>query len=327
MEHRSVDEKKVSGQVELQSDQLNKYFEEQLRYDHLDHIHPSNTAAVIEHQHRLIITAVQRESQNRKVRFLDIGCGWGDFSNKLDPFLTDYIGVEPSIGELRQFERRPNRYLINGVGENLDFIRSNSRNVILLNSVLDHCLDWKRTFANCNRILCPGGILVISMENGQKLIVTIKETLHMDAHHEGHLAFFSYKGLREFLVAQGFALEQGCTFGYLFGFHQLTSKIPLPLNLMRLANHGVNAIMRPFCRQGGQILFFVGRKPSISDWTSAEAQPFQCPRCTTAFDFGTEKCTSCNFIMPYTEGRILDSLAFAHIEKIIEGTTGKKDKG
>lgn len=31
--------------------------------------------------------------------------------------------------------------------------------------------------------------------------------------------------------------------------------------------------------------------------------------------------------MPYTEGRILDSLAFAHIEKIIEGTTGKKDKG
>src|SRR5947207_2469013 len=127
------------------TEQQRQYFEEQLHYDHEADRLGTNTLAVHQIQHGMIRQAVEREAACGPVHFLDIGCGWGDFSNQLDSCLTDYIGVEPSAGELSQFSMKPRRRLIHGVGENLSFLRSSSRNVILLNSVLDHCLNWRKT--------------------------------------------------------------------------------------------------------------------------------------------------------------------------------------
>ncbi|HXE43269.1 MAG TPA: class I SAM-dependent methyltransferase, partial [Candidatus Baltobacteraceae bacterium] len=153
------------------SDVQQEYLRSQLRYDHRDELPPPNTLAVHQIQHQLIFNAVKNYAATNEVHMLDIGCGWGDFSNELDPFIKTYVGIEPSPIELTRFTRRPNRFLVRGVGENMDFLKDHSRNFILLNSVLDHCFDWRETWKNCMRVLAPGGLLVISMENSQKLIV------------------------------------------------------------------------------------------------------------------------------------------------------------
>ncbi len=303
---------------------VREYFQEQLKYDHDDHTPPPNTLAVHQNQHRLIIDAVRRDSESRKIYFLDIGCGWGDFSNKLDPYLTNYIGVEPSVSELRQFRQRPARHVINGVGENLSYLRDNSRNVILLNSVLDHCVDWRRTFNNCLRVLAPGGLMIISMENEEKLPVKLKKLLHLNAQHEGHLAFFTYQGVRELLEQENFAIEKRCTIGFLYGFHHVTKILPIPVGIMRPINRCVDAVAKVLYPHGGHVLFFAGRNQRKSSAPLNFENPFQCPKCHGPWTFGEKNCTACGMQMDYNENGALNALAFTDTEQIIAAKAGSQ---
>src|SRR6185503_11966713 len=110
----------------------------------------------------------------------------------------------------------------------MDFLRDQSRNFVLLNSVLDHCYDWKRTFANCMRVLAPGGLLIVSMENSQKLIVQLRHALGRRHVHEGHLEFFGLDDTKK-LLRPDFDILEDCTLGYLFGMHQVTRWVPIPV--------------------------------------------------------------------------------------------------
>lgn len=294
-----------------------EYLREQLKYSHTDHVHPSNTQAVMEKQHEFIVETVRRESQARKIFMLDVGCGWGDFSNKLGPFVTDYVGVEPSEGELKQFNRHSNRFVVHGIGEDLSFLRTNSRNVILLNSVLDHCVDWRKTFDNCLRVLTPGGLLIISMENSEKLPIMVKKSLGLKANHEGHLAFFPYRGLGDLLDREGFKIERRCTMGYLYGFHQLTMVVPIPLSVMRPVNRAVDVLGNALAPSVGQVLFFAARNNRPSSDSIVCDDPFQCPKCQTVWKFGAPHCSKCGTQMKYLHGEILDALAFTNSEEII----------
>ena len=192
-----------------------EYLRSQLQYDHNDDPPPPNTLAVHQIQHELIYSTVQEFAAKNEVHMLDVGCGWGDFSGKLDPLLKSYVGIEPSPVELGRFMRRPNRFLVRGVGEYMDFLKDNSRNFILLNSVLDHCFDWKRAWNNCLRVLAPGGLVIISMENSQKLIVRLKEKLGRPHVHEGHLEFFGYDDTQNFLQ-RDFTIKEARTIGFLY---------------------------------------------------------------------------------------------------------------
>lgn len=59
---------------------LTDYFAQQLEYDHTDDPHPPITRAVVRNQHRWIREAIVKESERGPVHLLDVGCGWGDFS-------------------------------------------------------------------------------------------------------------------------------------------------------------------------------------------------------------------------------------------------------
>ena len=283
-----------------------EYLRSQLRYDHHDDPPPPNTLAVHQIQHELIFRAVKNYAAAREVHMLDVGCGWGDFSNLLDPFLKTYVGVEPSPVELARFTKRPNRFLVRGVGENLDFLKDQSRNFILLNSVLDHCFDWRTTWANCLRILAPGGLLVISMENSQKLIVRWRQALGLKHVHEGHLEFFSLDGTKKMLAAD-FQITDDRTIGYLFGMHAVTRKIPLPVAPLRFVNHAVNGVFRVLAPGGGHIFFISAIRNGTLPAPDCFAVPFRCPQCKRDLAFGAGSC-ACGLRLPYATEGFLDSV-------------------
>jgi hypothetical protein len=146
-----------------------EYLRLQLRYDLHDRLSPPNALAVHQIQHGLIFNAVRSCAAGHEVHMPDIGCGWDDFPNRVDPFLKPCVSVGPSPTELRRFNQRPSRFLARGVGERPAFLQAHSRNFVLLNSVLDHCFDRRKTRANCLRVLAPDGghvFFVSAVRNG-----------------------------------------------------------------------------------------------------------------------------------------------------------------
>jgi ubiquinone/menaquinone biosynthesis C-methylase UbiE len=282
------------------SNRQREYLRSQLRYDHHDQLPPSNTLAVHQIQHALIFRAVKDYARKHEVHMLDVGCGWGDFSNQLDPFLKTYVGIEPSMVELGRFSKRSNRFLVHGVGEDMDFLKDNSRNFVLLNSVLDHCFDWQTTWQNCLRILAPGGLLVISMENSQKLTVRVRHIFGREHIHEGHLEFFGLNDTKK-MLQEDFQILDSRTIGFLFGMHAVTMKIPLPVAPLRLANRVANGIFRVFAPSGGHIFFISAIRHGALPQPNSFAAPFRCPRCKRDLAFGELSCL-CGGRLSYSTG-------------------------
>lgn len=283
------------------------YLRSQLRYNHQDDLPPPNTLAVHQIQHGLIFRAVQRYATDQEVHMLDVGCGWGDFSNQLDPFLKSYIGIEPSPIELDRFKPRPNRSLINGVGEYMDFLKDGSRNFVLLNSVLDHCYNWRETYANCLRVLAPGGLMIISMENSQKLTTRLKQRLGRTGVHQGHLEFFGVDDIKK-LLAPEFEILEARTIGFLFGMHAVTQKIPLPVAPLRALNRVINGVCRFLAPKGGHIFFIAATRKGVPPTPEGFTHPFCCPQCRADLAFGAKCCASCGLGLPYTSSGALDYL-------------------
>jgi len=249
---------------------------------------------------------------------LDIGCGWGDLSGQLGSLLADYIGVEPSMKELDRFHQSQGRYLIHGIGENLGFLRSGSRNVILLNSVLDHCLDWEKTLDNCLRILQPGGLLIISMENSEKLPTKVRQVLGQRVVHEGHLAFFSVQQMASYVKEKGLLIESVQTMGFLYGMHQLTRTLPLPVPFLKVLNSFADGLGSMAYPNGGHIMFICARKPIEVTDPQVLHNPFQCPKCNTPIVFGNTKCEHCLITLEYSESGILNAMILSDVTTFLK---------
>jgi SAM-dependent methyltransferase len=301
------------------SERERDYLEEQLCYDHKLEALPPNTLVVHRMQHQLIVAAVQSYAAKHQVHMLDIGCGWGDFSQKLDPYLASYIGVEPSLIELERFQRDQRRCLVRGVGEYLDFLKDRSRNFILMNSVLDHGFNGQQMFAQALRILKPGGLLVLSMENAQKVPVKIRSWLGRETEHKGHLSFWGFDEMHDQLAGD-FDILEARSIGFLFGFHRLTQIVPMPVPLLRCANKAANALWRILDPRGGHIMFFSAIRKgdrNLDDFVSA---PFQCPACKASFMFGDGACAGCGTELSYAQAGILDAFALNPSLKSISET-------
>lgn len=297
----------------MNDNKIKEYVTTQLEYDYKTDVHPTNTQAMVKISHDMIIKTVKEFAQKTTVHILDIGCGWGDFSNKLDPYIEDYIGVEPSIIELERFQKdgkTHNRYLVRGFGEYLDFINDNSRNIILLNSVLDHCYDWKKVIENCKRILAPNGLIIIAMENSNKLPLKVKKILGFDVKHKDHLVYFSEKDLLE-IFDNGFKMIKKRTSGFLFGFHTITKYLPVPKSIMIAINKVSDKSFNLFIPNSGHMLFNVFVSDKANNIVNNITCPFNCPSCEKSLNFGIKDCQKCGFSFDYRHSNILDSIQIA----------------
>lgn len=87
---------------------------------------------------------------------LDIGCGDGQYVVDLLPPSCTYVGIDPT-GD-RHTEARP---ILQGTAEFLPFIESSFDTVCFLTS-LDHVLDYNLAIEEAQRVLKPGGRLLLA---------------------------------------------------------------------------------------------------------------------------------------------------------------------
>lgn len=115
---------------------------------------------------RFILATIQRYVPDFKVdgaRILDIGCGDAGVPIAFAHAGARATGLEPGFasllrGRIRAEEHRVRVPLVRGVAEALPF-PDRSRDLVILDNVLEHVTDRDRTLAEIHRILRPDGLL------------------------------------------------------------------------------------------------------------------------------------------------------------------------
>ena len=97
------------------------------------------------------------------MRILDVACGPGLVTQcALDVVgpSGSVVGLDPSIGMLREAKKGPCQNLVRGVGERLPF-PDQKFDFLSMGYALRHVPDLKRAFAEYWRVLKPGGIVLL----------------------------------------------------------------------------------------------------------------------------------------------------------------------
>ena len=96
---------------------------------------------------------------------LDLGCGDGHFASIALDGRTPMVGVDPWWSPLtKTVKRQVYRYAIQSVGGALPFA-SQYFSTVISNSVLEHIPELDPVLAEVNRVLKPGGTLILTYPN------------------------------------------------------------------------------------------------------------------------------------------------------------------
>ena len=112
---------------------------------------------------RYRLNALQRAGLSRGMKVLDIACGPGTLTCHVlkivgEPGLV--LGLDPSIGMLREAARNTNARWIQGLSENLPF-HDGTFDFVSMGYALRHMSDLRVVFREHYRVLKPGGVLLI----------------------------------------------------------------------------------------------------------------------------------------------------------------------
>ncbi len=106
------------------------------------------------------------------MRILDVGCGTGFVASLLSAHLADgdiLVGVDQSEGMLRRARSKVGATgdrrcrLVRGDAANLQF-RAHSFDLVTVNSFLHHVCDYRAVLREIDRVLRPGGYVVVAHE-------------------------------------------------------------------------------------------------------------------------------------------------------------------
>ena len=137
---------------------------------------------------------------------LDIGCG----SSRIIQSAPDSIGLDSEISKLR-FLRRTNSLLVRGSAFHLPF-PAESFSAAVSSQVIEHLPRDRRIFLEINRVLKPGGTLVIGTPDYGRVQWRFVEWLYKlllpNAYGDDHITQHTRYGLMEELAATGFSVRQ-----------------------------------------------------------------------------------------------------------------------
>jgi ubiquinone/menaquinone biosynthesis C-methylase UbiE len=282
------------------------FLQTQLAYDHSQDFAPSYTRALWEKQHSWIADDVNRTKPSRRIRVLDVGCGPAHIAESLKEHIEIYVGVDTSFVELRRAKPQPGRFFIHGIGEQLDYLPNNSFDAVLFISVLDHVIDWKRTINRCADVLRPGGIMLIVMENEDQLVNRLRRLMGRQIEHSDHMHYFTLSDISKQLGARFTSLKV-TTFGYGFGLHKLTTKVPIPQPFFKLLIPIIDSVGGLLSPEGGQVLYGLYQKNGDAS-LEPSSDFLVCPSCKAPIVWRQSTCRQCGSSMPY-DGDIMDALA------------------
>lgn len=182
----------------------------------------------------LVLTLLDRVAPGRR-RIADIGCGTGMFAARLVAGGHDVVAVDvhepPQIPARVRFVAAPS--------DALPF-EDESVDVVLLRDVLEH-VDDRAALAECRRVLCPGGTLLVAVPTWPSLWGPRDE-------RAGHLRRYRRRGLVRTLQHAGFEVREVRGYAFLLlpafvvsrlvgrrrGSRQLRSEERLPGSLNRV---------------------------------------------------------------------------------------------
>lgn len=142
----------------------------------------------------------------RGLDLLDVGCAHADFESWSRPHLASYTGIEPSKALLpkNRSEGRAFRVL-RGKAEKLP-CPAQSADLVLLKEVLDHCYDPAAVLKEAQRVLRPGGCVLLTLTNDRAWYKRAlpARAARIKAGQDDHLFFFHPDWIRELLLGAGF---------------------------------------------------------------------------------------------------------------------------
>jgi demethylmenaquinone methyltransferase/2-methoxy-6-polyprenyl-1,4-benzoquinol methylase len=107
--------------------------------------------------------ALQLAGLKPGMRVLDVACGPGLVAQcalSLVGSSGSVVGLDPSIGMLREAQKGPCLNLVRGVGERLPFL-DGQFDFLSMGYALRHVPDLRTAFAEFRRVLKPGGIVLL----------------------------------------------------------------------------------------------------------------------------------------------------------------------
>jgi SAM-dependent methyltransferase len=107
------------------------------------------------------------KENRRKVVCLDLGCGDGFFTQFLVGLCNLSIGVD--LNEYPAWRYRDNSFFIVADARKIP-LHSNSIDLVIIISLLEHVPNWRSIVAETSRILKLGGLVVIQLPNLHALI-------------------------------------------------------------------------------------------------------------------------------------------------------------
>jgi 2-polyprenyl-3-methyl-5-hydroxy-6-metoxy-1,4-benzoquinol methylase len=143
------------------------------------------------------------------IRLLDVGCSSGYFLSVAKQLGFYAEGVEPGL-EAVQTARAAGLTVHDGLLEDV-VLPEQSFDAITLFEVIEHLKDARDTIQRCNRLLRPGGILVIGTANTASwTFMAMKsrwEYFHIEK-HGGHVSFFNPDSVKILARQSGFVTDK-----------------------------------------------------------------------------------------------------------------------
>ncbi len=171
----------------------------------------------------IVNEALKIHNSNKNI-LLDIGSGYGLFSNEFIKNKFEVIAIEMAKNERQIFESINGFEPINITFE--DFESNKKFSHILLSQVLEHVNDPLYWIEKCNTLLDNDGLLIIALPNFGSIFRKILNERESFIIPPYHLNYFSKKSLTKLLIENNFEIKEFKTISRL-PFHKIFIKAPL----------------------------------------------------------------------------------------------------
>ncbi len=150
--------------------------------------------------------------QGKKV--LDVGCATGYLGQAIKELGNEVIGIDVSSRAVEEAKKVLNQALVLDIQEDDLPFGENYFDVVILAETIEHLFWPEKTIEKIKRVLKKDGFIVISTPNFLILPNRIKMLLGQFRYTDsgfldrGHIHFFTYRSLLEFLAKTGLAVVE-----------------------------------------------------------------------------------------------------------------------
>lgn len=149
---------------------------------------------------------------NKVSNICEIGCGAGNTLFELSKMGYSVFGIEPDSNS-SAFKKQLNIHL--GTAEDIpNHILSKQFDLIIINHVLEHCINPLVALNNAYKMLRPNGFLLCQVPNNESKFFTFTGVAWEMLDIPRHLNFFNYSNLEKIVRKSDFKIETFFWTGY-----------------------------------------------------------------------------------------------------------------